>query len=84
MNWERGDKATEDAAKSLAADLRKKVAASSGYDDVKTFVNYAHGDEKIENVYGEDNLPRLAKLKNTWDSSNVFRFNNHPLPLKYP
>jgi hypothetical protein len=79
MNWEMGDKATAEAAKSLAVELRKEVAASSGFENVTILPNYAHGDEKIENVYGEDNLPRLTELKKKWDSSNLFKINNYPL-----
>ena len=83
MTWDQGDSTTANAATALSKELRKDVAATSGYGDVTIFVNYAHGDEKIENIYGKDKLPRLAQLKKTWDPSNVFSFNNK-VPAKYP
>ena len=63
--------------------LRDEIAAASGYNGLHVYVNYAHGDETVEQVYGARNLPRLAQLKRTWDPDNVFRFNN-PLPAQYP
>ena len=83
MTWKQGDSVTAKTATALAKEMRQVVAASSGYSDIKVLVNYAHGDEKIENIYGQDTLPRLAKLKKFWDPHNVFRFNN-PLPDQYP
>ncbi|KLU89215.1 hypothetical protein MAPG_08189 [Magnaporthiopsis poae ATCC 64411] len=67
----------------LGAELRDDLAASSGYGGVAVYVNYAHGDEKLENIYGARKLPRLARLKSQYDPENVFRF-HHPLPAKYP
>jgi FAD/FMN-containing dehydrogenase len=35
------------------------------------YVNFAHGDEELEEIYGE-NLPRLRELKRNWDPKNRF------------
>ncbi|KAF2792192.1 Glucooligosaccharide oxidase [Melanomma pulvis-pyrius CBS 109.77] len=67
----------------LAIELRKTWDEISGYPEHTIYVNYAHGDETIEQVYRADKLPRLAALKKQWDPSNVFGFNN-PLPTQYP
>ena len=83
MTWDQGDHHTARAAIALSRKLRDKVVATSGYSDVTIFVNYAHGDEKLENIYGRNNLPRLADLKKTWDPSHFFSYNNR-LPAQYP
>lgn len=67
----------------MALGLRETWNNMSGYGGHRIYVNYAHGDETVEEVYRADRLPRLAKLKKKWDPSNVFRFNN-PLPTQYP
>ncbi|TDZ35684.1 FAD-linked oxidoreductase azaG [Colletotrichum spinosum] len=36
-----------------------------------TYINFAHGDEDPEAIYGSS-LPRLRELKKTWDPSGVF------------
>lgn len=40
------------------------------------YVNYAHGDEPLEAIYGAEKLPRLIGLKQKWDPNNIFAFNN--------
>ena len=81
--WSPGDNATALAANKLGNELRNELALTSGYPELSVILNYARGDEKIEQIYGKDKLPRLARLKRTWDPHNVFAY-NHPLPLQYP
>jgi FAD/FMN-containing dehydrogenase len=64
-------------------EIRSQLAASSGYDDLAVYINYAQGDETLEQIYGENKLPRLSALKREYDPKNVFRFNN-PIPQQYP
>ncbi|KAF5544156.1 hypothetical protein FPHYL_11092 [Fusarium phyllophilum] len=64
-------------------EIRRDVAATSGYPEITTFVNYAHGDETLEQIYGKDKLARLVGLKKIWDPKEVFSFNNG-LPTTYP
>ncbi|KAK7909000.1 FAD-binding domain-containing protein [Apiospora marii] len=71
------------AATEMARELRSKYAATSGYGGLTVYINYAIGDEKIEEVYGRAKLPRLAGLKKKYDPDNVFGFNT-PLPTEYP
>ncbi|KAF7539872.1 hypothetical protein G7054_g1801 [Neopestalotiopsis clavispora] len=82
MTYDVTDTATAEAAQALAKGLMDEVVASSGYSAVTSFVNYASGEEKQENIYGADNLPRLAALKAQWDPTQAFSFNNG-LPTKY-
>ncbi|TGJ82155.1 hypothetical protein E0Z10_g6607 [Xylaria hypoxylon] len=82
--WGEGDTATAAAANKVGVELRDELVLTSGYDEPSVFVNYARGDEGLENIYGRDKLPRLAKLKKTWDPNNIFAYNNYPIPLEYP
>jgi hypothetical protein len=81
--WAAGDEVTAKASEKLGEELRNDFSATSGYSEQAIFVNYARGDESIENVYGKRKLPRLAKLKKKYDPSNLFAY-NHPLPTQYP
>ncbi|KAI1456525.1 FAD-binding domain-containing protein [Annulohypoxylon moriforme] len=81
--FDAGDNATESAAIALGRELRQDIAATSGYPEITVFVNYAHGDEGLERIYGKDKLPRLAQLKKTWDPNQFFSYNNG-LPTHYP
>ncbi|KAL7787172.1 hypothetical protein V8C37DRAFT_419020 [Trichoderma ceciliae] len=81
--WTAGDDATAQASNKLGEELRNQFAATSGYSEQAIFVNYARGDEPIENIYGKRKLPRLAKLKKKYDPSNLFAY-YHPLPTHYP
>ncbi|KAF4499908.1 short-chain dehydrogenase reductase family [Fusarium agapanthi] len=66
----------DNALARFGEDIRRDVAATSGYSEITTFVNYAHGDETLEQIYGKEKLARLAALKKTWDPNEVFSFNN--------
>ncbi|ROV98478.1 hypothetical protein VPNG_08539 [Cytospora leucostoma] len=68
----------EKAGDTSAEQIRSALAATSGYDGLAVYVSYAHGDETLEQYYG-DNLQRLIELKSQWDPDSVFRF-YHPLP----
>ncbi|KAI1771739.1 hypothetical protein F4818DRAFT_428910 [Hypoxylon cercidicola] len=81
--YNHGDNGTESAEVALGREVRADNVATSGYPELTTFINYAHGDERLERIYGENKLPRLAALKKTWDPNSVFSFNNG-LPTKYP
>ena len=54
-------------------EIRGDYVATSGYDNLSVYVNYGHGDETPEEVFGPA-LPRLQTLKKQWDPDNVFRF----------
>ncbi|KAI0398686.1 hypothetical protein F4802DRAFT_592432 [Xylaria palmicola] len=71
-----------EAANNMGREIRSDFVATSGYQDLAVYVNYAYGDESLEQIYGERKLPRLAALKAKWDPENVFAYNN-PLPTTY-
>lgn len=82
MTWDEGDNVTANAAMAVAREVRAAVAATSGYPDVSVFINYARGDERLEQIYGSVNLPRLTQLKKIWDPNHIFSYNNG-LPTNY-
>ncbi|CAH0021155.1 unnamed protein product [Clonostachys rhizophaga] len=63
----------------MGNELLRDFVATSGYPDVSVYVNYASGNETVEQKFGKDKLPRLASLKRKWDPRNAFRWTN-PLP----
>lgn len=65
--------ATQQAGEALAEEMRSDFAATSGYDGVKVYVSYGHGNEEPEQIWGT-NYPRLQQIKAKWDPDNVFRF----------
>lgn len=83
FSWQESNAAVEGPSTQLGMELREYIAANSGYNNLTVYVNYAHGDETVDQIYGADKLPKLAGLKKTWDPDNVFAFSN-PLPTSYP
>lgn len=83
MRWIDVGDPVQGPADEFAVGLRSDLVATSGYDDLAVYLNYAWGDETLEQIYGKEKLPRLAKLKAQYDPDNVFRF-YHALPTSYP
>jgi hypothetical protein len=65
-----------DIANTFAKEIRNELAIASGYGMLSAYVNYAWGDETLEQIYGRDKLQCLIALKKKWDPENVFRFYN--------
>ncbi|KAL4946803.1 hypothetical protein BDV06DRAFT_229681 [Aspergillus oleicola] len=63
--------------------IRETLFTSSGYPGGAVYVNYALGDESLQQIYGAEKLPRLSNLKRKYDPDNVFGF-HHPIPTVYP
>ncbi|KAI1412626.1 FAD-binding domain-containing protein [Hypoxylon sp. FL1857] len=83
MSWPQLGDPVEEPVNALARELRQDIAATSGYPELTVYVNYAHGDEKLEQIYGKHKLPELVRLKKAWDPDNVFKY-HHALPTEYP
>ncbi|OTA69481.1 hypothetical protein K449DRAFT_418890 [Hypoxylon sp. EC38] len=64
-------------------ELRQDIVATSGYPELTVYVNHAHGDETLEQIYGKSKLPELVRLKKACDPDNVFKY-HHALPTEYP
>ena len=60
--------------------LRDQLVATSGFGTLRTYINYAFGDEGPEIWYGNKSLPRLVDLKKRWDPLAKFGPGN-PIPL---
>ncbi|ETS74975.1 hypothetical protein PFICI_13459 [Pestalotiopsis fici W106-1] len=76
MRWTGLDNPLGETANTLAKKLRDELAAKSGYDGLSAYVNYAWGDETLEQIYRKDKLERLVALKKQWDPANVFGYSN--------
>ncbi|KAL4913598.1 hypothetical protein BDW62DRAFT_220572 [Aspergillus aurantiobrunneus] len=83
FTWTPGDDSAREQSISAGIKVRETLAATSGYDGLAVYVNYARGDESLVQRYGETKLPKLVELKRKYDPHNVFRF-HHPLPMEYP
>ncbi|KXG46525.1 FAD-binding, type 2 [Penicillium griseofulvum] len=66
-----GDKVDDFAISAVEA-----FNATSGFDDLRIYVSYAHGTEGLNPMYGPEKLPRLMKLKKKWDPKGLFNYNN--------
>jgi len=84
-SWEAGDDDVEGPANSYGVKVRDLIAATSGYDKLYIYQNYAHGDEDLGSIYGYEKarFAKLQCLKAKYDPNNVFDgYHNIPLPRK--
>ncbi|PYI13104.1 FAD-binding domain-containing protein [Aspergillus japonicus CBS 114.51] len=65
------DPALDAAARQWAGDVRAAWRATSGLSGNATYINFAFGDESLEDIYG-DNVERLRSLKRVYDPKNRF------------
>jgi hypothetical protein len=72
------DPATDEAQIGWARDL---YAAAEPFSTGGTYVNFlSAGDDRVAAAYGSDKVERLARVKETWDPTNVFRLNQNVRP----
>ncbi|ESZ91465.1 hypothetical protein SBOR_8150 [Sclerotinia borealis F-4128] len=64
-----------DAMNAFGASFQSELAASSGYDDLRVYINYGR-DEGEEVWYSERKLPRLKALKRRYDPKELFSHYN--------
>jgi hypothetical protein len=61
--------------------IREVLFAGSGLRRLSAYVNYAYGDETLEQIYGEGwRIDRLRKLKKEYDPYGRFSFYNPIVP----
>jgi hypothetical protein len=67
--------ALDDTAWKLAGDIRSVLVDGSG-EKLNAYVNYARGDESLEEVYGHEpwRLEKLRRLKKEYDPSGRFNW----------
>ncbi|KAI4269345.1 MAG: hypothetical protein LQ337_007335 [Flavoplaca oasis] len=58
-------------ANAFGATVRDLLRSTDGLDANSTYINFAHGDEPLNEIYGE-NLPKLQTLKKRYDPRNKF------------
>ena len=68
--------ANDAAAVSFGRELRTILEAGTGNKPLHAYVNYAHGDESLQAIYGYDTwrLEKLSGLKAVYDPLNRFRW----------
>lgn len=66
----------DDAAVNHGKRFRELLREGSGASELHSYVNYAHGDETLESIYGAEpwRLEKLRKLKKIYDAENKFAF----------
>ncbi|KAI1146673.1 hypothetical protein F4825DRAFT_439894 [Nemania diffusa] len=83
LQFEWRDNSVANSSNALGRELRSGLGRHGRIRLFEAYVSYAHGDEKLEYIYGKRKLAHLFNLKNMWDLNNVFAYNN-ALPTHYP
>ncbi|KOS42114.1 hypothetical protein ACN38_g7039 [Penicillium nordicum] len=73
INYSPGDETVATKAADLGNQLRNIFFEASGREDIRAYVNYAHGDETTNQLYG-DSEQRLLDLKKKYDPTGKFSF----------
>ncbi|CAP65704.1 uncharacterized protein PODANS_7_890 [Podospora anserina S mat+] len=78
--WQKGNATLDEKAKKWS---REMYLAASGSSKKKTYVNYAHGDEPVQALYGYEpwRLKKLKQLKKKYDPLGHFAFFNPVNPI---
>ncbi|RMZ74827.1 hypothetical protein DV737_g5694, partial [Chaetothyriales sp. CBS 132003] len=82
-NFPRNNSTLNELANEFWKDTRSSVQATSGFDHLSVYVNFANGDEGPAAWYSPQNLYNLTRLKRKWDSRERFSF-YQPVPLRWP
>lgn len=74
--WGYKDPAYTSEIKAATREIREVLVEGSGSDQLFAYVNYADGDETLEEVYGHEpwRLQKLRSLKKKYDPAGVFNF----------
>ncbi|KAL9088299.1 MAG: hypothetical protein Q9165_006223 [Trypethelium subeluteriae] len=65
------DASLDSVANAWGSSVRDLLRSSDGLSEHANYVNFAHGDESLQDVYGTS-LPRLQSLKKQYDPGNKF------------
>jgi hypothetical protein len=70
------DPALDTTAVKYGKDLRDILLHGSGRTQLQAYVNYAHGDESLESLYGFEKwrLEKLRSLKRQYDPEQRYSF----------
>ncbi|KAK4194682.1 hypothetical protein QBC40DRAFT_290294 [Triangularia verruculosa] len=73
--WQKGNATLDEKARKWSKEM---YLAASGSAKKKSYVNYAHGDEPVEALYGYEpwRLEKLRKVKKQYDPQGKFGFFN--------
>ncbi|CAI7586539.1 unnamed protein product [Penicillium glandicola] len=73
INYLPGNETVANQAVALGNQLRNVFFEASGRDDIRAYVNYAHGEETQNQLYG-NSKERLLALKKKYDPTGKFSF----------
>ncbi|KAL8716458.1 MAG: hypothetical protein Q9220_000365 [cf. Caloplaca sp. 1 TL-2023] len=65
------DSGLDAAANAFGSRVRSLLQSTDGLQQNSTYINFAHGDEPLSEVYGAE-LARLQTVKKRWDPQNKF------------
>ncbi|KAL1966805.1 hypothetical protein VTN77DRAFT_3770 [Rasamsonia byssochlamydoides] len=65
------DASLDATANAFGAKVRDMIRATDGLSQNSSYINFAHGDDPLQNVYGSS-LPELLALKKKYDPANRF------------
>ncbi|KAI1744616.1 Glucooligosaccharide oxidase [Xylaria scruposa] len=69
--FDKADHETRAAAEALGLKVRAEFVATSGYNGLAVYNNYAGGEESLEEVYSVENLPRTSSDTKTRSQHNI-------------
>lgn len=81
-NYYAGSSTRDSIVSSFCTEHRTRFQATSGFEELSVYVNYAHGDEGARAWYSQRKLAKLASLKRTWDPEQLFSWYD-PVPIYY-
>lgn len=70
------DSSIDAAAVKHGQHFRELLLQGSGREELHAYVNYAHGDESLGDIYGSEfwRLEKLRKIKRIYDPGEKFSF----------
>ena len=70
------DATLDPLATKFGKQVRQMLQAGSGSSELHAYVNYAHGDESLEEIYGYEpwRQQKLRDLKKAYDTLGRFNF----------
>ncbi|KAI1412487.1 hypothetical protein F5Y13DRAFT_179995 [Hypoxylon sp. FL1857] len=71
----------DEAVNNLMQAARAQFQATSGFEHLSVYINFAHGDEGVDAWYTPRKLQNLTRLKREWDPNQLFSW-YFPIPLE--
>jgi FAD/FMN-containing dehydrogenase len=77
MYYIKGTQENDDVSLEYGRRVQNALFEGAGLDEIPTYVNYAHGDEEVSQMYGKPwRVQKLRELKRRYDPNGRFNFYN--------